>query len=158
MVQTFCAVSLLTAFWCSNRLLHGEAGDDVPHSQETAVFLLWVVNLHWFWRKAAASTRLGFDTHLLWKWNELRWKSQFRHRQKGGTEAQPGAGGDSVWAVILQHRDTRQEMMLVMVRRLLQFCLCSEPSLVLKKGCLLRARPGYTPLVEVNQAINAWSF
>ena len=32
------------------------------------------------------------------------------------------------------------------------------PSLVLKKGCLHQARLWYTPLVEVNQAIFAWSF
>ena len=34
----------------------------------------------------------------------------------------------------------------------------SGSSLILKKGCLHKARLGYTPLVEVNQAINAWSF
>ena len=39
-----------------------------------------------------------------------------------------------------------------------EFHCSSGPSLVLKKGCLHRARLGYTPLVEVNQAINAWSF
>ena len=34
----------------------------------------------------------------------------------------------------------------------------SGPSLILKKGCLHKAGLGYTPLVEVNQAISAWSY
>ena len=33
-----------------------------------------------------------------------------------------------------------------------------DPLLVLKKGCLHKAKLGYTPLVEVNQAIIAWSY
>ena len=44
------------------------------------------------------------------------------------------------------------------VRETWKFVGMSGPSLVLKKSCLHRARLGYSPLVEVNQAINAWLF
>ena len=36
--------------------------------------------------------------------------------------------------------------------------LLGGPSVILKRGCLHKARLGYTPLVEVNQAVIAWSF
>ena len=37
------------------------------------------------------------------------------------------------------------------------YCLTNGPSLILKKGSLHKARLGYTPLVEVKQAVVAWS-
>ena len=58
----------------------------------------------------------------------------------------------SFWAWLLVRRRQRE------VRKTWYSDCISGPSLVLKKGCLHRARLGYTPLVEVNQAINAWSF
>ena len=49
-------------------------------------------------------------------------------------------------------------MMLHKVRKTQNLIKFSGSSLILKKGCLHKARLRYTPLVEVNQAIYAWSF
>ena len=54
--------------------------------------------------------------------------------------------------------EEQQDMMLPEVRKTKNLIKFSGSSLILKKGCLHKARLRYTPLVEVNQAIYAWSF
>ena len=66
--------------------------------------------------------------------------------------------GDT-WFLDLGHgheRETQWDKSVVRKTRILS--LLSGPSLILKKRCLHKAGLGYTPLVEVNQAITAWSY
>ena len=58
---------------------------------------------------------------------------------------------------LLSMVDTRSRARVI-VRKIQIFVMLSGPSLVLKKSCLHKARLGYTPLVEVKQAISAWSY
>ena len=52
----------------------------------------------------------------------------------------------------------QEDKMLPEVRKTQNLIKFSGSSLILKKGCLHKARLRYTPLVEVNQPIYAWSF
>ena len=62
---------------------------------------------------------------------------------------------DQVGHQLVEEQDN---MMLPEVRKTQNLIKFSGSSLILKKGCLHKARLRYTPLVEVNQAIYAWSF
>ena len=122
--------------------------------------LLLSEDLHQSWRKLTkAGARYSNCFTLGWSGNSWDRMSQFRHCYKAEWDLVIAGQLAAVLDQVCHQMPAEQEYRLLAdIRKTGNKSELNGSSLILKKGYLHKAMLRYTPLVEVNQAVVAWSF